>query len=94
MVKSFTFAAAVALLSAPLASSHYILNIRKPHSSWLVYAEVSYTNPSYSHAQWQASRRGIQLRPKELQHLHAFVHGDHRLVSLPPTHSYRPNTRN
>lgn len=28
MVKSFTLAAAVALLSAPLASSHYILNIR------------------------------------------------------------------
>lgn len=30
MVRSFTLAAAAALLSAPLVSSHYILNIRKP----------------------------------------------------------------
>ncbi|KAI1147841.1 lytic polysaccharide monooxygenase [Nemania diffusa] len=41
MVKSFTFAAAVALLSAPLASSHYILNILM-HNGKQVGGEYSY----------------------------------------------------
>ncbi|KAI1122334.1 lytic polysaccharide monooxygenase [Nemania abortiva] len=41
MVKSFTLAAAVALLSAPLASSHYILNILM-HNGKQVGGEYSY----------------------------------------------------
>ena len=36
-MKSFSFAAAVALLSAPLASSHYILNIRELYFVIIVY---------------------------------------------------------
>lgn len=76
MVKSFSFAAAVALLSAPLASSHYILNIREPYQLLLGYVEV-HTNTFHSYAQWQTNRRGIYLRSKEFQFLHALFHGDH-----------------
>lgn len=93
MVKSFTLAAAVALLSAPLASSHYILNIRTLHPLSPGDLEV-YTDSSSSHAQWQASRRRIHLRSKEFQYLHAFLHGDYQLVRPPSSGFISFNIRN